>query len=232
MQAIVLAGGFGTRLRSVCSDVPKSMAPIHDKPFLAYLLTYLQSMGVKRVILPVHYLAENIMTYFQSAYAGMMLDYVEETEPLGTGGAMVNALSRYQDNAPIFVLNGDTLVKLDFQAMYAEHVASGAAMTMALRQMEDCSRYGKVMTDNQRVVSFQEKGESGAGFINAGVYLIQPDLFRTFDLPPPFSFEQDFLRTSLSRLHVHAFMAKDYFIDIGIPEDYARAKQDFSPLQE
>jgi D-glycero-alpha-D-manno-heptose 1-phosphate guanylyltransferase len=228
MQAIILAGGFGTRLRSVLPDLPKPMAPIQDKPFLAYLLTYLKSQGITQVILPVHYMAEKIMAYFQSQYAGISIHFIQEDQPLGTGGAIMNALTAYHAANPIFVINGDTFVKLDYQAMYDQHVHANASMTMALRHVDDASRYGKVITQDKRIVEFMEKGEQGPGFINAGVYLIQPDLFAKYHLPQQFSFEQDFLFTHLAEINAEVCIANDYFIDIGIPEDYARAIRDFA----
>jgi D-glycero-alpha-D-manno-heptose 1-phosphate guanylyltransferase len=245
MQAIVLVGGLGTRLRSVVPDLPKPMAPIQDKPFLAYLLDYLKIQGISKIIFPVHYLAEKIIAYFQAEYAGLSIQYVEEKEALGTGGAIVNALTSLGLNSsfnpgishpcpsqPLFVLNGDTFVKLDYQAMYAQHIKSGAAITMALRKMQDCHRYGKVVLEgdnrNNRIIEFKEKGEQGEGLINAGVYLIQSDLFRQYNLPPIFSLENDFLFPYLAEINAQAFIADDYFIDIGIPQDYARAVKDFS----
>jgi D-glycero-alpha-D-manno-heptose 1-phosphate guanylyltransferase len=228
MKAIILVGGFGTRLRSVLPDLPKPMAPIKGKPFLAYLLEYLQQQGITRVIFPVHYLGEKIRAYFQSHYAGIRIEYVEEQEPLGTGGAILNALAVTEDSAeePVFVLNGDTFVALDYRAMYQEQVVSGSSFVMALRKVDDCSRYGKVMTQDHHVVAFREKGEAGPGYINAGVYLIDPTLFDKYSLPPVFSFEKDFMLPYTGILRPRAFIADDYFIDIGIPEDYARAAQE------
>lgn len=224
MKAIILAGGFGTRLRSVLIDLPKPMAPIQDKPFLAYLLKYLQQQGVTSVTMAVHYLREKIQAYFQSHYANIEITYAVETEPLGTGGAIFQALSSQQTPEPIFVLNGDTFVKLDYQAMYRVHQQNNASITMALRKTDDCSRYGKILTDGDRITQFKEKSEQGPGFINAGVYLISPDLFSRFTLAKQFSFEKDFLFPYLPLLRARAFIADDYFIDIGVPEDYARAQ--------
>jgi len=228
MHAIILAGGFGTRLQSVLPDLPKPMAPIQDKPFLAHLLTYLKSQGISEVILPVHYLAEKIVSYFQTTYAGLSIQYIKEDSPLGTGGAIVNALTLYAKPEPLFVINGDTFVKLNYQAMYEQHVEANTDMTMALREVSDASRYGKVVTQDKRIVSFTEKGEEGSGLINAGVYLIQPDLFANYRLPHQFSFEQDFMFKHLASIHAETFIATDYFIDIGIPDDYARAIRDFA----
>lgn len=231
MQAIVLVGGFGTRLRTVLADVPKPMAPIQDKPFLAHLLHYLKKHGITKVVFPVHYMGEKIRAYFQSHYAGIAIQYVEEEQPLGTGGAIVNALKEMPEtHEPVFVLNGDTFLQLDYQAMYEQHQCAGSALTMALRRVDDCSRYGKVVSENKRITEFREKGEHGQGLINAGVYLIHPDLFAQFDLPLQFSFENDFLIPHLSALSPQPFIANDYFIDIGIPEDYARAINDLPAL--
>ncbi len=231
MRAIILVGGLGTRLRAVLRDLPKPMAPIRDKPFLAYLLHYLQTQGITQVIFPVHYLSEKIRGYFQSHYAGIDIQYVEEAQPLGTGGAMVNALSVLRKvKEPVFVLNGDTFAKLDYKAMYDQHRKQDATLTMALRMVDDCQRYGKVITENNRIIAFKEKGESGPGLINAGVYLINPDLFSRFTLPPQFSFEYDFMLPHLIKLNPQAFIANDYFIDIGIPEDYSRAIKDLPLL--
>ncbi|OGT59865.1 MAG: hypothetical protein A3F14_06890 [Gammaproteobacteria bacterium RIFCSPHIGHO2_12_FULL_43_28] len=229
MRAIVLAGGFGTRLKSVVPDLPKPMAPIDDKPFLAHLLLYLKTQGMTEVILSVHYLREKIVAYFQSQYAGLHISYAEEIEPLGTGGAIMHSLSFVKSNEPIFVLNGDTFVKLNYQAMYHEHLQREARLTMALRPIDDCSRYGNVEIDaRNHVIAFREKGEHGNGLINAGVYLLHPAIFANFPLHAPFSIENDFLAKFLAELKPNAFIADDYFIDIGIPEDYARAERELA----
>lgn len=230
MQAIILVGGLGTRLRSVLHDVPKPMAPINAKPFLAYLLDYLQGQGVTKVIFSVHYLREKIQAYFHDRYLNIDIDYAVEADPLGTGGAILNALSTNQSHEPIFIINGDTFVKVDYKAMYERHLQQNSAMSMALRVVDDCSRYGKVVVEQNIVTEFKEKGESGQGYINAGVYLIDPELFKSFEMPTQFSLEKDFLLPYLSRLQPHAFIANDYFIDIGIPEDYARAQAELPVL--
>lgn len=225
MHAIILAGGFGTRLRSVIPDLPKPMAPIHDKPFLAHLLIYLKAQGITDIILSLHYQAEKITEYFQSQYEGLRITYTTEEKPLGTGGAIINALTHYHHKQPIFVLNGDTMVKMNYQTMLAQH--NNAQISMALRHVDDCSRYGKVLTNENRIIEFKEKGEPGSGYINAGVYLIQPDLFAQYSLPQQFSLEQDFIFPHIAKINAQAFITEDYFIDIGIPEDYARAINEF-----
>lgn len=225
MQAIILAGGKGMRLRSVlAADCPKPMAPIGNKPFLAYLLSYLAQQGFSRVILSLHYQPEKIQAYFQSSYEQIKIDYVIERLPLGTGGALVYAASQLKEAGPFFVLNGDTFVTLNYQHMLALHRKHDSSFTMLLRKMPDCHRYGKVILDNGHIVQFKEKEERGEGMINAGVYLIQSDFFSRYDLPHAFSLEQDFLYPRIGDIKPLAYEAEDYFIDIGIPEDYDRAK--------
>lgn len=224
MRAIILVGGFGTRLQPILTDVPKPMAPIDNKPFLAYLLDFLANQGITDVLFSVHYLREQIQNYFQSSYKGMTITYAIEEEPLGTGGAIANALSMIETDEPVFVLNGDTFVKLDYHAMFNQHQESNALMTMALRSSDDCCRYGKAVIEDKEVIAFKEKGEKGIGFINAGVYLINHDLFSQFNLPWQFSFEKDFLLPHVGVIKPQAFIANDYFIDIGVPDDYIRAK--------
>lgn len=229
MKAIILLGGFGTRLRSVLPDVPKPMAPINDKPFLAYLLDYLHAQGISSVVFSVHFLRDQIQAYFGREYAGMRITYAVEDEPLGTGGAIAHSLSFIDGEEPVFVLNGDTFVQLDYQAMFV--AGQEVMMSMALRAVDDCSRYGKVVMQQGLVTEFREKGELGPGYINAGVYLIHPSLFAHYPLPKQFSFEKDFLFPYLTMLQPRAFIANDYFIDIGIPEDYARAQAELPLLQ-
>jgi len=224
MQAIILAGGFGSRLRASVSDVPKPMAPILQKPFLAYLLDYLSSQGIKEVLLVVHYLREKIQTYFQNKYGNMYINFVIEKEPLGTGGAILNALSYVKDlSKSILVLNGDTFLKLNYKTMLQEHEQNNALLTIALRYVSDASRYGNAIVQNNHMIGFKENGGIGPGLINAGVYLIHPQLFSAYQLPKHFSFEKDFIRPFCSMIKPHVFLTDDYFIDIGLPQDYAQA---------
>lgn len=225
MQAIILAGGFGTRLRKVVDGVPKPMAPVGSKPFLAYLLNYLAGYGVTKVVLSVGYLHEQIVDYFGNSYAGMEVEYSIETIPLGTGGAIREALSNIHDG-PVLVLNGDTFFNIDYGNMVAKYRISNTGMVMALKTMSDCSRYGKVEIVDGVVVAFHEKQGEVAGLINSGVYLISPDIFSGYDLPQVFSFERDFLYPFTSVIKPVAKIADGYFIDIGVPEDYLRAQEE------
>jgi D-glycero-alpha-D-manno-heptose 1-phosphate guanylyltransferase len=231
MQAIILAGGFGTRLRSVLADVPKPMAPIHGKPFLAYLIDYLKTQGITDIILSVHYLREQIEAYFKESYAGIHVRYAIEEQPLGTGGAIVKSLELVDPTQPVFVLNGDTFLKINYRGMLAIHQRSEAIMTMALRKIADCSRYGVVSTENNHAIGFQEQGSSAPGLINAGVYLMSPALLHGKRRLEPFSFERDFLFPQIALLKPRVYLADDYFIDIGIPADYERALQELDTIR-
>lgn len=230
MQAIILAGGLGTRLREVVPDLPKPMAPIRGKPFLAYLLDYLQKAGMTSVVLSIHYAGEIIKNYFKNDFQGLSITYAEEKKLLGTGGAIQYALTYipHQDE-PVFVLNGDTFVTLDYKAMLAAHLDSKRLLSICLRHMQESGRYGTVkINDEKRIIAFQEKTENSVGLINAGVYLLDPHIFEKFNLPEQFSFETEFLLPFISTIAPQAFMAQDYFIDIGIPTDYAKANRELA----
>lgn len=222
MEAIVLAGGFGTRLKHVVSDVPKPMAPIQDKPFLEYLLTDLAKKGVTRVILAVGYMHEIIMKYFSNDFLGMQLVYSIETTPLLTGGAIRQALS-YCHEPNVFVMNGDTFFDVPLQAMLQAHLSCDADISLAVKEMFDFSRYGTVDFDkNGRIEDFCEKQPIDQGYINGGVYIIPRTLLLTY--PPVFSFEKQVLERDFNRYNMHAFPCEGFFIDIGVPEDYQRAQ--------
>lgn len=223
MEAIVLAGGLGTRLRETVPETPKPMAPIGARPFLAYLVEYLADQGVNRAILSVGYRHEQIVSYFGDTYVGMKLVYCIENSPLGTGGAIRKAMRLAADDT-VFILNGDTFAAVDYRGMRARHQAGGTGISMALKAVSDVSRYGRVEVTDGRVVRFQEKTNAGSGLINVGVYMMRADLLDAYDLPEKFSFEQDFLHPHLVSLLPSAFIMNNYFIDIGVPEDYRRAQ--------
>jgi len=224
-EAIILAGGLGTRLYPLTLTVPKPMVPVSDKPFLEYLLTRLKEREYSRVILSVGYLGEQIEAYFGSSWHGLELIYAYEETPLGTGGAIALALTFAKDTN-VLVLNGDTFCAIDWQAMALFHIDSNADLTIALKPMKNFERYGNVEMDKGRVVSFEEKQYVNSGQINTGVYILNKSLFKIFPMPEKFSFEVDFLQCKLNEVTVNAFMTDSYFIDIGIPEDYQRAQSE------
>jgi D-glycero-alpha-D-manno-heptose 1-phosphate guanylyltransferase len=224
LQAIVLAGGLGTRLRSVVADTPKVMAPIAGRPFLEYVLTDLDRHGFRSVILAVGYKKEMVMSHFGDSFLGLSLIYSEERELLGTGGAVRQALA-LAGTGPCFVLNGDTWVDLDYKEMLDVHLRRHAGLTIALRQVSDVGRFGAVEIEDGRVTKFCEKGRVGAGFINAGVYLLTSNTFSGYALPTAFSLEREFFAPNIKTLAPLAFVGDGQFIDIGVPEEYQRAQE-------
>ena len=226
-EAIVLAGGFGTRLRGIIDDVPKPLAPVACRPFLAWLLARLAAGGMRRCILATGYLSDVIEQRIGARWQGMEIAYSVEPEPLGTGGAIRLAATRLQGDAA-HVLNGDTWLEYDPVALEDTARAAGASMTIALARVDDVARYGAVDIDNGRVTGFREKGESGPGWINAGCYFLGADALAALPVRDAFSFEQDVLQPRVQARAVAAFTATAGFIDIGVPEDYARAQLQFA----
>ncbi len=225
MEAIVLAGGFGTRLQSVVSDVPKPMAEVQKKPFLEHILVYLQKNGVDSVILSVGYKHKIIEDYFQHSFAGMTIDYIVEDEPLGTGGAILKAWASIQQEN-IFVINGDTFFNVDLNELLSKHLAYQSELTLSLKPMENFDRYGSVeINDNFEVVDFKEKEFVSKGHINGGIYILNKNIFAPFKLPRQFSFEE-FMQENINALNIYASIFNNYFIDIGIPEDYQKAQSE------
>jgi len=223
MQAVILAGGLGTRLRSVVGDLPKPLAPVAGRPFLARLLDRLERQGFTSAVLSVGYRHESIV----DRHGAIRLAYAIEREPLGTGGGLRAALAMIE-RFPCFALNGDTLLDVDYQAMRTAHAAARAPLTMALRRIADVSRYGRAVVEDGRVVGFAAAGAPGPGLVNAGVYLFAGNLLDDPALPPSFSFERDFLEPRAATLRPLAFETDGYFIDIGVPEDYARAQRELA----
>ena len=226
-EAIILAGGFGTRLSHVVSDVPKPMAPVYGKPFLTYVIDRLVDAGLKRIVLATGYKHECIESYFGSQYRGAEIVYSNEDTPLFTGGAILQA-ARLLQSDDFIVLNGDTLFDIDIAELYAFHTAHKAHLSIALRQVEDTSRYGSVTCDNHRIIAFSEKAESqGAGDINGGIYAVNRAWLLAQDLPVKFSFEKELMQPLAGQEGFYGLSFNTYFIDIGIPEDYYRAQKEF-----
>ncbi|EAL7758833.1 D-glycero-D-manno-heptose 1-phosphate guanosyltransferase [Campylobacter coli] len=216
MQAIILCGGLGTRLKSVIKDIPKPMAPINDKPFLEFIFEYLKKQGIKEVILAVSYKYEVIKEYFKDEFLGIKIKYSIEKEPLGTGGAIKEALKIIKNET--YVLNGDTFFGIDLSKLKL----NGSKICLALKQMNDFDRYGTVNVNEQGfVISFEEKIFKKQSLINGGIYLLTKDIFNEFDLEKKFSFEE-FLQENYKTLKIQTQIFDDYFIDIGIPEDYIK----------
>lgn len=227
MEAIVLAGGLGTRLASRLHGLPKPMAPVAGRPFLEILLTQLRRSGCTRVLLSVGQQHTAIQEHFGASFHGMVIEYVIETVPLGTGGAIRLALEQAREES-VLVLNGDTFLDADYSAMLRFHTSEGAAVTLAVVHRDDVSRYGGVTIEGQRIVGFQEKGRSGAGWISAGTYILARDLAWPPGLHEKFSIEFDFFVPEVARLRPAAFKVDGFFLDIGIPEDLDRAQTELA----
>lgn len=214
----------------VLGNVPKPMAPVHGKPFLCYVLDRLAEAGVGRVIMATGYKHECIASYFGNQYSHIELVYSQETEPLFTGGAILQAAHKITGESFI-VVNGDTLFDIDLQAFSDFHYAHEYPVSIALRMVEDTSRYGAVETEGIRISRFREKESSaGAGVINGGIYAIRREWLLGQNYPKKLSFEKDVLQT-LAPLGILGGVAfESYFIDVGVPEDYYRAQKEFESL--
>lgn len=226
-EAIVLAGGLGTRLATRLSVLPKPMAPIAGRPFLAILLDRLRLAGCRRVLLSVGHLHQTILNHFGASFGGMQIDYVVEELPLGTGGALRAALAQAAADQ-VLAMNGDTFLQVDYAALLEFHARSGAPLTLSVASQPDIVRYGGVVIEKGQVTCFQEKGRTGPGWINAGVYALNKNLPWPTSLPQRFSFETDFLAAELGRIPMAAFSVDGFFLDIGVPEDLDRAQTELA----
>jgi len=222
MEAIVLAGGFGTRLRHVVPDLPKPMAPVAGRPFLEILLCTLAKKGFTRIVLSLGYMAQTIVTHFGDRYQNMELVYEIEDSPLGTGGVIRAALENCRsDHAYIF--NGDTYLDLEvdsLEAMWEQY----RQPLIVVREVPDTKRYGRVELADGRITAFREKREIGPGLINAGCYVLPRHLLDGFPRDQAFSLESDFFATHIHSVRFDGFVTRGLFIDIGVPDDYTAAQ--------
>ncbi len=231
VEAIILAGGLGTRLRSVVADLPKCMAPVAGKPFLHYVIQHLQKQGVDKFIFSTGYLSEIIEQFLLKNYPLLNYQLSIETEPLGTGGAIKLACKKSCEKN-VLVLNGDTLFTIDANELMKAHTTSVAECTLALKPMKNFDRYGVVeVKENNSIVSFHEKKYYAEGLINGGVYAINVSMFLSKLFPQKFSFEKEYLEKYVGDGILYGLVQDEYFIDIGIPEDYERAKKEFDNLE-
>lgn len=224
MEAIVLAGGLGTRLRSVVQDLPKAMAAIQSRPFLEYQLDLLIENGITRFIFSVGYKSESIRQHFSNSYKNCEIVYALEKTRLGTGGAIKLAMQQVE-GAHVVVVNGDSMFKTAVQEQYKVHLDSDADATLALKPMENFERYGTVeLADNGRITTFLEKQSIDKGLINGGLYIFKVDAFQKLDFPEKFSIEKDYFEAKVKELNLFGFITEGYFLDIGIPKDFKKAQ--------
>ena len=232
-EAIILAGGLGTRLRNAIPDLPKCMAPVAGRPFLFYVINYLRSQGIEKFIFATGYMHEIIEEYLNSQFPTLNFECSVEKEPLGTGGAIQLALGKAKEQ-DLVIVNGDTLYKVDLHKAFLFHTQHQAECTILLKPMINFDRYGVVETNAGNLVDkFKEKQFYQKGNINGGIYLLNKDKFLDEEFPAKFSFETDYLEKALSlskgkKRRITGQVQDEYFIDIGIPEDYNRAQTEFA----
>ena len=228
MKAVVLVGGFGTRLLPLTETMKKELLPLMDRPILDHTLDHLVRHGVTEVVMSSPYLEETFAPFIESRHGEPAMTWVTEMEPLGTGGAIVNALDRL-GTEPFFALNGDILTDLDLTTMLAQHRAHSAVATIALHHADDARAFGLVMTDaDGRVKEFREKPAALIpGEINAGTYLIDPSALGRWEPGVAASIEREvFPAVIASGRPVYGFPSAAYWLDLGTPENYLQAHFD------
>lgn len=224
-EAIILAGGLGTRLRSVVTDIPKCMAIVKGQPFLAYLIDYYKKQGIEKFIFSVGYKHESIQDYLLGKYSFLNYELSIENTPLGTGGAIIEACKKVVSD-DVLILNGDTLFKVDIASLYNLHQSENANCTIGLKPMKNAGRYGTVELDaNNRIIMFREKMTQSSGLINGGVYMLNKKGFESLDFPKTFSFETEYLEKCISQKKIMGLIQTNFFIDIGIPADFFKAQK-------
>lgn len=225
-QAIILAGGLGTRLRSVVSELPKCMAPVAGRPFLFYVINYLRIQGIEKFIFSLGYKHEIIEDYLKDQFSTLQYECVIEEEPFGTGGAIQLACYKATEKN-VVIANGDTLFKINGEELFSFHIEQEADCTLALKPMKHFDRYGVVELNEKAAVSnFKEKQFYESGFINGGLYVLNVENFLSKKFPAKFSFEKDYLEKYYQQGKIYGIIQDSYFIDIGIPEDYERVQKE------
>lgn len=229
VTAAILAGGLGTRLRSIVADRPKVLAEVRGRPFLAYLLDQVATAGVKTAVLCTGYLGEQVRETFGDTYRSLCLFYSQESSPLGTAGALRLALPLFKSDT-VLVMNGDSFCETNLGALWTWHCAREAAATLRLIEVVDTKRYGRVQVDaDGRVFGFGEKdGTSAPGWINAGIYLLKRHLLQAIPTSGAVSLEREIFPTWISR-GLYGYQSAGRFLDIGTPEAYATTEQFFAP---
>jgi D-glycero-alpha-D-manno-heptose 1-phosphate guanylyltransferase len=222
IEAVILAGGMGTRLHEVVPDLPKPMAPVNGKPFLWYLLKWLTQYPVSKIILSTGYKHESIISYFGNSFEGIPVKYTIEKEPLGTGGGLVFAAGK-ASGSDFIVINGDTYFPIDLNRLCSFHTGHSAFITVALKKMKDFSRYGTIEYTDGKILQFHEKKFCHDGFINGGIYVMNRNMLMSRHLPEIFSLEKDVLEKSSGTSDLFGMAFNEPFLDIGIPEEYRRA---------
>ena len=227
-ESIILAGGLGTRLRSVIYDLPKCMAPVNGRPFLAYVVDHLMGEGISKFIFSLGYKHEAIVEFVTKEYGKSDIDFSLEEEPLGTGGAIKLACKKTNEKN-VLVVNGDTLFKIKLNQLDLFHDKNSADCTLSLKPMQNFDRYGVVeLNKDNSIKDFKEKQYYEKGFFNGGIYVLNVSNFLKEELPDKFSFEKDYLEKFVTQRKFFGVIQDEYFIDIGIPEDFERAGRELT----
>lgn len=228
LECVVLAGGLGSRLRDVVNDVPKVLAPINGKAFLFYLFKYLEGQNISRVILALGYRSEQVEIWLKENDFKFEIILSIEKEPLGTGGALKQAIKLCHRNNIIF-LNGDTYFDIDLKKLYLKSVETiGCWASLAILRVKEPHRYGTVSCDSvYRIIEFKEKSIVKEGLINGGIGVLNREFFLNNMPLEKFSLEKDFFEKIVSKGAVFGIEFNSYFIDIGVPADYEKAQIDF-----
>ena len=225
MKAIVLCGGFGTRLGDLTRKTPKPILPVAGKPFLEHVLDQIILAPIDEIILAVSFEWEKIKLVIGNSWRGVPVTYSIESQPLGTGGAIKLAMTSAQIKEAL-VFNGDTLLKVNPDELRVFSEKNHADVGIALKVMDDCARYGSVSIDeSNRIIEFSEKGNQKAGLINSGVYYLRNSILDQIK-QNKFSFENEFLVPMSNRLIFYGMKTVAYFIDMGVPDDFYRAQME------
>ena len=228
MEVIILAGGLGTRLKSVVNNLPKPLAPINGNPFIKYVLEWLYKNNISKVVMSVGYKWEKIFADLGNNYKNIKIKYSIESKPLGTGGAILNSLKLINGDH-FLVINGDTLFEINLNQFQLYHKKNNFDVSMGLKHLNNFDRYGKVIVDNKgRIINFLEKEKTKNGIINCGIYLMNKKIINFLPRLDNFSFEKDFLEKNTHNLNFGGFIQNEYFIDIGIPEDFEKAQKELN----
>lgn len=230
MEVIVLAGGLGTRLRSMVPSLPKCLAEINEVPFIKYIIEYLKQNNINRIIFSLGYKSEYVVDYINKYNFGIDIVYSIEDKPLGTGGAVKKAIILAKSN-DIYILNGDTFYDVNLLSFLSFHLKNKSACSISLKPMFNFERYGAVLiNNNSQIIEFKEKEYCNVGLINGGVIIINVNYFNNLDLPETFSFEDIFIKKVIEQKRIYGLVNDNYFIDIGIPDDYKRAQIEFKNM--
>ena len=227
-KAIILAGGFGTRLKEVVADQPKPMADINGKPFLEIIVQQLLKAGIEEIVFSLHYMPEKIINYFsKKSTLKNKFHFIVEPEPLGTGGAIKFILSKniIRKNENFVVINGDTYIDYSLKELENTHLRNTKKITLLLKKINNTSRYGSIKFNDTEIISYNEKENTGSGFINAGVYVMREDIFNDYNFPLSFSLESDFLHKYVKDIKPSFLLTENFFIDIGVKSDYLKARK-------